>query len=114
MKLITKEIDKAFDKQGYVGGKNAGEIFIICKFFNPIGASTWYLYEHDKQNPDWFMAYVNLGDPALSECGTVSLTEIEEFRSELLGFKIERDINFPIGKYTLKEVMAKVRSGIHV
>ena len=74
MKLITKEIEKEFEKQGYTGETEAEDIKIIVKFFNPMGAGTWYLYE--KETDDVYWAFANLGDPVMAECGTVSLKEI--------------------------------------
>ena len=45
MKLITKEIEAAFAKQGDCSDKPATEIKVIAKFFNPAGAGTWFATE---------------------------------------------------------------------
>ena len=108
MKLITKEIENGFVKQGYTGNKSASEINVICKLFNPIGSGTWYLFE--KEDDDIYMAYVNLGDPTMSEIGRVSLHELQSLRLPL-GMKIERDINFR--KRNLQEIMDIVKNGGH-
>lgn len=111
MILITKEIEKAFEKQGSTAEMDMDEIKIICKLFNPVGAETWYLYE--KEDSDVYWCFVNLGDPTYAECGTVSLNELKSLTLPL-GLKIERDRHFPIGKYTLKEVYDKIKAGGHI
>jgi hypothetical protein len=111
MILITKEIQEAFDKQGDTSQKQASEIKVICKLFNPAGAGTWYLVE--KENDDYCFGFANLGDSRFAELGSISLTELKSLTLPL-GLHIERDRHFPIGKYTLQEVMDKVKSGVHV
>lgn len=107
MKIITKEIEKAFAKQGYTGNKSAKDIFIVMKLFNPVGAGTWYLYE--KQDEDIYWCFANLGDPMCAECGTVSLSELLRF-----GLKIERDMHFKPLSISLQDVMDKIKNGGHV
>ena len=111
MKIITKEIEKAFAKQGYCGNKSAKDIKIVMKLFNPSGAGTWYLYE--KEDDDIYWGFVNLGDPEMSECGTVSMTELMAYRG-MFGLGIERDMHFEPLSMSLKEVMDIVQSGGHV
>jgi len=111
MKIITKEIEKAFEKQGYTGDKSAKDIKIIMKLFNPVGGQTWYIYE--KLDDDIYMAFVNLGDPMMAECGTVSMSEIMSLRLPM-GLKVERDRYFEPFSKTLQEVMNTVKSGGHV
>lgn len=113
MKIITKEIQTAFDKQGYVGDRTADKIVIICKLFNPCGAGTWYLYEQDKNNPDWFMAFCNLGDSEMAELGTISMDELMSLQLPF-GLKVERDMQFPVAELILQDVITKVKSGGHV
>lgn len=103
-KLLTKAVITAFEKQGDTSEKNASEIQIICKLFNPVGAGTWYLYE--RLDDDVFMCFANLGDPTFAECGTVSLSELMSLKLPL-GLKIERDRHF--GKKTLQEVIDSVK-----
>jgi len=111
MKFLTKKILKAFEKQGYCGNKPTNEIKIVMKIFNPTGAGTWYLYE--KETDDIYWAFVNLGDPVFSECGTVSMSELLSFRGRF-GLGLERDMHFePLSK-SLAEVMDIVKSGGHV
>jgi hypothetical protein len=111
MKIITKEIQDAFNKQGFCGNKKPEDIKIVVKLFNPTGGETWYLYEQEDENIYW--GFVNLGDPEMSECGTVSMQELMGFRGRF-GLGIERDMHFkPLSK-SLKEVMDIVQSGGHV
>lgn len=109
MKLITKEIESAFERQGYTGDKQPKDIKVIMKLFNPVGVGTWYVYE--KEDDDIYWAFVNLGDPMMAECGTISMSEITSLRLPM-GMKIERDMYF--GNHTLQEVIDKVKSGGHV
>ena len=111
MKIITKEIEEAFEKQGYTGDKSADEIKVVMKLFNPCGAGTWYIYE--KIDDDIYMCFANLGDPTFAECGSVSLSELMSLRLPF-GLKIERDMYFKPLSMTLKEVMDKVESGVRV
>jgi hypothetical protein len=108
MKLISKEIEQAFIEQGYTGDKNSTEIKIIVKLFNPMGTATWYLYE--KEGDDIYWGFVNLDDPEMAECGTISMNELLEYRGTL-GFGIERDINFEPGSITLNKVIKIIKEG---
>lgn len=111
MKIITKEIEAAFAKQGDTSNKSAKNIKIVLKLFYPAGAATWYLYE--KLDDDIYMAFVNLGDPEMAECGTVSMSELLAFRGRF-GLGIERDKFFEPLSITLEEVINKIKSGGHV
>jgi len=111
MKIITKEIEAAFQKQGDTSQKEMKDIKIVMKMFNPMGAGTWYLYE--KLDDDIYMAFVTLGYPEDAECGTVSMQELTSLRLPF-GLGIERDMHFAPLKTTLKEVYDKLKSGGHV
>lgn len=111
MKMFTKAIEKAFAKQGDTSQLEAKDIYIIAKFFNPVGGGTWYLYE--KEDDDIYWCFANLGDVQMAECGTISMNEILAFRGQF-GMKIERDMHFDPFKYTLQEVMDKIKSGGHI
>jgi len=111
MKIITKEILAAFAKQGYTGNNSAKDIKIVMKLFNPSGAGTWYLYE--RKDEDIYWAFVNMGDPQMAECGTVSMQELLAYRGRF-GLGIERDKFFEPLSMSLEEVMNKVQSGQHV
>ena len=108
MKIITKEIEQAFAKQGYTGEKEAKDIKIVMKLFNPTGAGTWYIYE--KEDEDIYWAFVTSGHPEYAECGTVSMSELLAFRGKF-GLGLERDLHFKPLSITLEEVINKVKSG---
>jgi hypothetical protein len=110
MKLLTKEIEKAFEKQGWTGDKKSSQIKVICKLFNPTGGHTWWLYERDSQDPDIFWAFVCDGNPAFAELGTVRLSELQSFRGRM-GLVIERDSSFKIHEKTVQEVIDEVKKG---
>ena len=112
MKLITKAIEAAFAKQGDTSQKTMEEIKIVMKLFNPWGAGTWYIYEHLED--DIYMAFVNLGDPEMSECGTISMTEIQEYKHPVFRLGIERDMHFEPLSITLKSVYETIKAGGHV
>jgi hypothetical protein len=111
MKIITKQIEAAFAKQGYTGEMEPKDIKIIMKLFYPAGASTWYLYE--KENDDIYWAYVTLGNSQMAECGTVSMSELMDFRGQY-GLGIERDKFFKPFSMSLQEVIDIIESGGHV
>jgi len=103
MELLTKELLQAFEKQGDTSQKHAGEIKIISKYFNPAGAGTWYLYEFNETDRI-FWCFADLGIPDCAECGTVSLDELINLELPFR-LKIERDLYFPVAKYTLQEII---------
>jgi len=111
MKIITKPIQKAFEKQGDTSQKSMSEIKIVMKLFNPAGAGTWYIYE--KLDDDIYMAFVNLGDPMMAECGTVSMYELMNLRLPF-GLRIERDMHFEPLSRTLEDVIDTIKAGGHV
>ena len=97
MKLITKEIEKLFEKYP-IGSQEEllGEAKVIAKFFNPTGAGTWIITEGNKmENGDYEMfGYCNLGDDECAELGYVYLSELEDLDLPL-GLKVERDLYLP-------------------
>ena len=111
MKIITKAIEAAFAKQGDTSQKSMKDIKIVMKLFNPMGAGTWYIYEHLEE--DIYMCFANLGDPEMAEMGTVSMTEITSLRMPF-GLGIERDMHFEPLSRTLQDVYDTVKSGGHV
>jgi Protein of unknown function (DUF2958) len=73
----------------------------VVKLFNPVGAATWLLTEIDPDDETvaWGLCDLGMGFP---EFGTVSLTELANYRGRL-GLGIERDLYFeargPISAY---------------
>ena len=111
MKILTKAVLAAFAKQGDTSQKEAKDIKIVLKMFNPAGAGTWYLYE--KLDEDIYMCFANLGDVEMAECGTVSMSEMMSLRLPF-GLHIERDMHFTPLSMSLQSVIDKVKSGGHV
>ena len=93
MKLITKEIEKRLAKAPLYSTEENAEKKIICKFFNPYGSGTWYVFEGERQeNGDWlFFGLVELHD---KELGYFTLSQLENVRIGWFGGKIERDKYF--------------------
>ena len=111
MKIITKAIEQAFEKQGDTSELEMSEIKIVMKLFGG-GAFSWYLYE--KIDEDTYMAFVNLGDPEMSECGYVSMSEIMGVKFPPFGLGVERDMYFDPLSRTLEDVYNTIKSGGHV
>jgi hypothetical protein len=57
MKLLTKEILERFRKIG--SQSEVEDPVVICKFFNPTGAGTWYATEFDEAEGIFF-GYVSI------------------------------------------------------
>ena len=93
MKLITKEIEKKFEKTPFGKNSNGIDSEVIVKFSNPYGAGTWLITEAEKQeNGDWLMfGYCHIFE---WEWGYVSLRELEQTKVNVWGMKmpLERDM----------------------
>lgn len=107
MKLLTKELLKAFEKQGDTGEMDTSRIHVIAKFFNPMGAGTWYAVEFDPENK-MFFGYVSIHGGGNDELGSFSLLELEDLRLSG-GLKIERDLYFDSDKWTLDKIICGER-----
>ena len=57
MKLLTKELLEKFKTTG--SQMESPDPLIICKFFNPTGAGTWYASEFDAETGIFF-GYVSI------------------------------------------------------
>ena len=93
MKLITKKIEGDLLKHPIYSQDGKGDdAIVICKFFNPCGAGTWYVLEGEKlENGDWeFFGIVDLFE---REYGYFRLSELQSLRLPF-GAKIERDMYF--------------------
>lgn len=104
MELFTKEIiDKA--KTQYPLGSDMGNQMIIAKFFNPVGAGTWYLMNMDPEDENYCWGIVDLFEV---EVGSFSKSELENYKGSLdLG--IERDLYFePVNAKELWEKLMNV------
>lgn len=91
MKLLTKAIIKKLPKLYATEGIPLQEKEIVCKFFNPCGAGTWYVIEGQEEDGDFiFFGLVDLHE---KEFGYFSLNELQLIKLPF-GLTIERDIHF--------------------
>lgn len=102
----TKEIALTL-KQRYEHSAETGESpkTVILKYFNPVGAGTWYIMEgmpldangeptEVEKAADWHLyGYADLGDPVNAEFGYVLLSELQSVKLPF-GLGIERDLYF--------------------
>ena len=106
MKLLTqaqraKLLDNGRRQAAVSGTPDEIDFPPVVKLFNPCGAATWLLTEIDPEdeNVAWGLCDLGMGFP---EFGTVSLSELAEYRGRL-GLGIERDRFFvargPISAY---------------
>lgn len=96
MKLITKELEKELKKFPlYSQDGKKGQAQVICKFFNPMGAGTWFVTEGNQiDEEDWeFFGFAHITD---GEFGYFTLKELESIKLPF-GMTIERDVNFKTG-----------------
>jgi hypothetical protein len=99
MKLLTKEIAKKLPPLYSNEDKDAAEVRVLVKFFNPTGAGTWYATEYSPEERLFFgYAYITEG-----ELGYFSLDELAEFCGPF-GLGIERDL-FWDDTTTLKTIL---------
>ena len=92
MKLITKEIEKKFEKHPIYSQDGKGDAAeVIVKFFNPCGSQSWYIIEASKtEDGDYEMFGLCTGS-YFDELGYVMLSELESIRLPF-GLGIERDM----------------------
>ena len=106
MKLLTsaqrvKLLDNGRRQAAAKGTPAEIDFHPVVKLFDPCGAATWLLTEIDPDDETvaWGLCDLGMGFP---EFGTVSLTEMAEYRGPL-GLGIERDLHFeargPISAY---------------
>jgi len=92
MELLTDEIKKALPKLYSTEDIPVDNKEIICKFFNPMGAGTWYVVEGDQQ-PDGDWQFFGLVDLLEKEWGYFTLSELQSIKLPF-GMGIERDIHW--------------------
>jgi len=98
MKLLTKELEKRFARLGSQEHKSIADHIIVCKFFNPIGAGTWYATEYNPEEK-MFFGYVSIFGGGNDDRGYFSLTELESYKGKF-GLGIERDLHFTEKKFS--------------
>lgn len=113
MKLVTKELEKEFEKFPLGSQENLlGKAKVIAKYFNPTGVGRWYITEAKKETNGkyLFYGYCHLGDDTCAELGYVSQEELENIKLPF-GLGIERDLYLD-KDITLKDALN--RDGIYV
>ena len=101
MRLMTKELERAFAKQGDTAELPAEQIPVVAKYFDPCGAGTWYAAEFDPESRVFFGYVTGLG---FDELGSFGLDEFEGHKGRM-GLGIERDLHYRTGSVTLRQVM---------
>lgn len=95
MKLVTKELEKELAKYPlYSQDEKGSDAFVVCKFFAPAGAFTWYVTESEKLDTgDWCFFGLVIDNYGQRELGYFSLSQLEKIKLPY-GLRIERDLNF--------------------
>lgn len=91
MKLMTKELEKAFENYPLYSQDGKGmDADVVVKYFNPCGRGTWLITEGEKQDDgNWmFFGYCHIFE---WEWGYVMLSELENVRLPF-GLSIEREM----------------------
>ncbi len=86
MRLLTADLRRKLPRLGATA--NTQDPCVICKFFDPCGAFTWYVIEFD--GDDTFFGLVQGQE---EELGYFSLAELQSVKN-WLGLGIERDLYF--------------------
>ncbi len=106
MKLLTKELEKAFAEVGRQ--EDVDDPIVVAHFFNPAGAGDWWATEYDPETREFF-GYVSIFGDHNGEWGYFSLDELESVKGPF-GLGIERDINWepkPISRVSSKACYGK-------
>ncbi len=106
MELMTEELREKFKQFPlYSQDGKMGDAIVVVKYFNPLGAGTWFITEGNKlDNGDYeLFGYCHLGDDEMAELGTVMLSELENIKLPF-GMTIERDLCMK-EDITLKEAL---------
>lgn len=94
MKLVTKQLEKLFEKYPLYSQEDKGEeALVLCKYFSPIGAYTWYVLEAEKRENDYMFFGIVINNHFEREYGYFTLSQLSEIELPY-GLKIERDRYF--------------------
>jgi hypothetical protein len=104
--LLTPE-DEAKLQAQYPKGNNLESQVVVAKLF--YGGWTWYLLNQDPEDTDYLWC---LTKGHAVESGSVSLSELEAFRSKPLKLPVERDTYFT--PKPAKEVWDALLRGEHI
>lgn len=101
MKMMTKELEAAFAKQGGTDGKGEGKTLVLAHFF--AGSWDWWATEYNPHNRTFF----GLVKGFEVELGYFSMDELEQNSCDVRPFGgVERDL------YWSAKTLADVRRGI--
>lgn len=134
MQLLTKEIEKRLQD---AGKQNVDNPIVVVKFFNPVGAGTWWVtalseYRLKNEKEDWkytdsfdakeeaikngykvvdiiLFGYVSIFGDHCDEWGDFSLNELLEIKG-FGGLGIERDLHCgekPINEFHIPSLKVK-------
>ncbi|ARC72516.1 MULTISPECIES: DUF2958 domain-containing protein [Bacillus] len=97
MELITKSIIENTPGLYETEETPLGEKMVTAKYF--AGVFTWYMTEYDAKTKMAYGYVDNLSDPMLSEWGTFSIQEFEDYNKTNSFPMIERDLYFDPVKF---------------
>ncbi|PRS16482.1 DUF2958 domain-containing protein [Bacillus paralicheniformis] len=97
MELITKSIIENTPGLYETEETPIGEKVVTAKYF--AGVFTWYMTEYDPKTKIAYGYVDNLSDPMLSEWGTFSIQEFEDYNKTNSFPMIERDLYFDPVKF---------------
>jgi len=107
MKLFTKEIETRL----LANGRNRDQDHPpVVKIFNPMGSATWLINEMDPATTDLLFGLCDLGMGS-PEYGSVSRADLENFRNNLTGLGLERDLFFKGGLPMSRYMDAAIKAG---
>ena len=90
MKLITEEFIETMKPYPLRSQEQAKDPLVPAKFFNPVGAQTWYVLEYD---PETKIAFSYVTGMYKDEFGYTSMEELENIELPYW-LTIERDLYF--------------------
>lgn len=109
-KIMTKEIERLFEKYPLYSQEGNMSAKVLLKVFNPYGRGTWYVTEANKTADGDYECFglVNIFE---AELGYFMLSELLNMRVKVFGMPmpLERDTHF-VGK-TLKEAYEECGEG---
>ena len=88
MKLMTKELERQFEKIGRQ--EDVDDPIVVAHFFNPVGLGDWWATEYDPEAREFF-GFVSIFGDHCDEWGYFPLDELESVKGPL-GLGIERDL----------------------
>lgn len=95
MKLLTQEIRKRLPALGEHDGDLEAQV--VCKFFDPSGSWTWYVFEGspvcDDDGNEVDFEFFGLVDGFEKELGYFWLSQLQSIRGAF-GLGIERDLHY--------------------